>query len=113
MPRAKRVPSTPARRQFESLWAEVAGKPLEYTLADWDPDAAALVQAILEIVGSGASVFMRPGGGGTTLGIAIWEGDERHPATWFTEHEEVNQWAARIVEVAEARRVAKQNGKGA
>lgn len=113
MPRARRVPSSPARREFESLWSSVAGGPLEYTIVDWDPDTAKFVQALLEILGSGASLFIRPGGGGSTVGIAIWEGDNRHPATWFTEHEELNVWAARVIEHAAAMRAVKQDGKGA
>lgn len=103
MPRAKRVPSSPARQLHERLWAEVAGAPLEYSLADWDPNAAQFLQAVLEIVNTGASVFIRPGSGGRALGIAIWEGDDRYPATWFSEFEELDAWTKRVVEQAEGR----------
>lgn len=102
MPRARRIPSTAGRQAYESLWAQQLGTPLKFTVEDWDPDMATLGQAILEIVATGASVFVRSGQAGASLGIAIWEGDERHPATWFGEPEELNAWSAGILKRAEA-----------
>lgn len=101
MPRAKRVPSSPARREQEFLWASISGGPPELTVRDWDPRTDVLVQALLEVLDTGACVFLRPGNGRQSLGIAIWEGDQRHPATWFSEHEELDVWARQVVEQAE------------
>lgn len=113
MPRAKRVPSTPARIAQDNLWAAITGAAPDYTVADWDPDAAAFLQACLEVAASGSSVFIRSGSGGRSLGIAIWEGDNRYPATWFGEHEELDEWTRRVVAAAELRRGGKPEPNGA
>jgi hypothetical protein len=92
MPRAKGVPSSPGRRVFESQWAAQAGRPLEFDLLDWDPKPNKLFDAVMQVLASGAQVFIKPGSGGRSFGIAIWEGDDRHPATWFYEVEELDAW---------------------
>jgi hypothetical protein len=95
------------------MWAEQTGKPLEVGFLDWDPNTAQFFQAIMEVLASGAQVFLRPGSGGRSIGIAIWEGDDRHPATWFYEWEELDQWTAGVVAKGEAMRARKSGQNGA
>jgi hypothetical protein len=89
------------------MWAALAGGPPEYTLANWDPKSEQLVTALFEILASGSSVFLKPAGSGQSMSIAVWEPDERHPGTWFAEVDELDAWAARVIEMA-----ATRNGKG-
>lgn len=110
MPRAKSVPSSAARQRHESLWYDNFGSPPENHLTSWDPDASRFFEAIAAIAASGATSVIRPGSGGRSLGIAIWEGDDRHPPIWFHEHEELDAWTARILERAEAIK-QKQSGE--
>jgi hypothetical protein len=83
---------------FRSLSTQLGHIP-DYTVADWDPDMQRFGQAILEILASGSVVFMRPGTGGQSFGVAIWEGDERHPAKWLHEQEHVDAWAHAVLEL--------------
>lgn len=100
MPRKRANPVSEARtRQNGLLWA-MGVDFRNATVRDLDLDTAAFTQAILEVVASGASVFLRPGSGGRALGIAIWEGDTRHPATWCGDEGEVEDWAAQVLQRA-------------
>jgi hypothetical protein len=72
-------------------------------VSEWDPKTEALVQALLEIVSSGSTVVLRPGSGGRALGVAIWEGDERHAPMWCYDAEELDHWAARVLAMIEQR----------
>lgn len=95
----------PAAKQEQQklLWLQTGTHEGE-TLADWDPKAQPLVQALLEVLATGATVVLRPGSGGRSFGIAIWEGDVRHAPKWLYDNEEVDQWAESINDIAEARR---------
>lgn len=97
MPRGSGKQVTPVRVEQRRLLFEMVGEHEGESLRQWDPKAGPIVEAILGIAGSGAAIFIRPGSGGRALGIAIWEGDTRHPASWFYEAEELDDWAHRIL----------------
>lgn len=100
MPRARKEDTQTAAKELIKAWWEQTGELPNYKLSDWDPDTAALSQAILELMSSGATVVLRPGSGGRAVGIAIWLGDNRPPAKWFGDHDELNAWTRAIVEAA-------------
>ena len=93
MPRGSGKPVTPAVQQQRRILWEMTGEAEGDGLTQWDPKAVELVEALLGIVSTGAVVMLRPGSGGRALGIAIWEGDTRHPAKWFYETLELDDWA--------------------
>lgn len=104
MPRANQQGGqrTPAQDQRHLLW-EMTGTTPGETLDTWDPKAELLVSAILTVIASGATLVIRPGSGGRTIGLAIWEGDHRHPPTWVYEAEELDNWSVGIMAVAAGR----------
>lgn len=94
MPRPTKVSDSPkAREQKQLLWQQT-GSMDNSELASWDPKQVDVVQAILEVLSTGVSIYIRPGSGGRALGIAIWEGDVRHPAKWLYTAEELDEWAS-------------------
>jgi len=97
MPRGSGKQATPAVQAQRRLLFELVGEHEGEGLRQWDPKAVPLVEAILGIVSTGAAVFIRPGSGGRALGIAIWEGDTRHPAKWLYEVQELDDWALIIL----------------
>lgn len=97
MPRGSERKVTPAvADQRKVLW-EMTGSHEGDGLRQWDPKAVTVLEALLGIVSTNAVVMLRPGSGGRALGIAIWEGDVRHPATWFYETSELDEWALKIL----------------
>lgn len=97
--------SQPAAKseQARLLWA-IGGVRNEPTVDDWDCKTDLVVEALLAVVASGATVVLRPGSGGRSVGIAIWEGDERHAPTWCYDSEEVDNWASKVTSMAKARK---------
>ena len=87
---------TPKQEQNKLLWAQL-GSVYEPAVNEWDPNAEVLVSALLEVVKSGATLVLRPGSGGRSIGIAIWEGDVRHPPIWIYETEELDSWAIKVM----------------
>jgi len=81
------------------IWNQGGGRN-EPPISDWDPKPEPWAQAILEIVASGCTVVFRPGSGNRSMGIAIWEGDARHPAKWVYDSVELDEWASEIVDQA-------------
>jgi hypothetical protein len=79
------------------MWG-IFGKGSVISVASWDPKQVALVEAVLEIVASGATVVFRPGSGGGSIGVAIWEGDTRWPAVWCYTSEDLDSWADGVLE---------------
>jgi hypothetical protein len=73
-------------------------------LTDWDPKEGMLVEALLEVLASGATVVLRPGSGARSIGLAIWEGDARHAPEWCYEASEIDDWARGILAVVAGRR---------
>lgn len=105
MPRAKSTTESREKlSQNGALWGTF-GKSAVIQVASWDPKQEPLVQAILEVLTTGATVVIRPGSGGGSLGIAIWEGDNRWPPRWCYDSTDVDAWAdevlARVVPVAQ------------
>ncbi len=93
MPRGSSKPVNSAVvEQRKVLW-EMSGEVEGNSLRQWDPKLEDLVEALLGIVSTGAVVMMRPGSGGRALGVAIWEGDVRHPVKWFYEASELDDWS--------------------
>lgn len=89
-------PTEQQRDQAKLMWAMNPGG--DWTgVANWEPRGEEFTEAVLQVLASGAAIMIRPGSGGRALGIAIWEGDTRHPATWCYDDEEVNMWAAEII----------------
>lgn len=98
---------TAKQDQQKLLWLQT-GEHQGVTLADWDPKPEPFVQALLEVLATGATVVLRPGSGGRSFGIAIWEGDVRHAPKWLYDNEEVDDWASWVNEHA-----ALRNGQAA
>lgn len=67
------------------------------TILNWEPRTDEFWQALQEVLASGAAVFIRQGSGGRSVGIAIWDGDDRMPARWCFDDEEINMWSAEII----------------
>lgn len=106
MPRkpANNQPTTKSE-QRRLMWGQVgAGTAPE--LASWDPKGDQLVEALLAIVATGATVVIRPGSGARSIGIGIWEGDERWPPTWLYDTEEVDQWSWKIIQRVKSQEAA-------
>jgi hypothetical protein len=80
--------------------------PSAGSLSDWDADTAVVTQALLEIVSTGSTVVVRPGSGGRSLGVSIWEGDTRHPPKWLYDSEELTAWAQGICDISQRRKEA-------
>jgi len=103
MPRKAPTPAEAAATgQRNILWG-MGHDPAARALTNWDPDTARLVQAILLVVESGATLVIRPGSGSRSIGVAIWEGDMRHPPTWVYDEDELNTWAQRIGDISQGR----------
>jgi hypothetical protein len=99
MPREKKPEAVlSADSIFATIMDQLGGVP-DYTCADWDPDMQAFGQAILEVVAKGGTLFVRSGSGGQSVGIAIWEGDTRHPAKWLQDADGINAWAQAVLAV--------------
>lgn len=98
MPPRRSPKDSPEKQAFNQLmWAQSPNG--EWSgVSSWEPRGEELAQALLEVLASGSAIFIRPGSGGRAIGIAIWEGDTKHPATWCYDDEEVNMWAAGILQ---------------
>jgi hypothetical protein len=90
MPRGSGKQTTPAIVEQRRILWEMTGENEGDGLRQWDPKAVEVLDALLGIVSTGAVVLLRPGSGGRALGIAIWEGDVRHPAKWCYESSELD-----------------------
>lgn len=104
MERGKAVPRpksgnqpTAKSEQARLLWGSGGGRHTP-TLSEWDPKPDPFVQAILEVLSSGATLVLRPGSGGRSFGVAIWEGDDRHPPRWLYDNDEVDDWAMWVLD---------------
>lgn len=100
MPRAAKPNTQAAAKELIQAWWAQTGELPNYKLADWDPDTAAMCQMVLEVLSSGGTVVFRPGSGGRAIGVAIWAGDNRPPAKWFSDHDELNEYTRAIVSAA-------------
>lgn len=103
MPRQKKDPVLDAQSIFSTIMSQLGGVP-DYTCADWDPDMQDFGQAVLEVVAKGGTLFIRSGSGGQSVGIAIWEGDTRHPAKWLQDADGINEWARAVLAVTKQKR---------
>lgn len=113
MPRGKKeVPGEREQRDQNALWWAQTGKRLEHPLHGWDCDTAVVLQAILELLSAGNTVCIRPGSGGESLGIAIWEPVNKRPYVWFGADVELDDWARGLTQAAAAYR-AKLEGNEA
>lgn len=81
------------------MWG-IPGADTVPAVDSWDPKTDVLADALLAIVASGATVVLRPGSGGRSIGVAIWEGDFRHPPTWLYDSEEMDNWGQAILRAA-------------
>jgi hypothetical protein len=96
MPRGSSRQVTPAVQEQRRLLFSMVGTVEGDSLRQWDPKAQAFVEAFLAVLSTGAAIFARPGSGGRAIGIAIWEGDTRHPAKWLYEASELDDWSQLI-----------------
>lgn len=99
MPRGSSGNVTPAKREQRRLLFEMVGEHQGESLTQWDPKAEMFLEAVLGVLSTGSALFIRPGSGGRAIGLAIWEGDTRHPAKWCYEAEELDDWAQAIRKV--------------
>lgn len=97
MPRGSGSRVTPVVQEQRRLLFDMVGQHEGEHLRQWDPKCGPLVEALLGIVDTGAVVLLRQGSGGRALGVAIWEGDVRHPAKWVYEAAELDEWAQVIL----------------
>jgi hypothetical protein len=97
MPRGSGKQATPVQQEQRRLLWAMTGQVDGEGLRQWDPKSADFVEAVLDVLSTGAAVFMRPGSGGRAIGIAIWEGDTRHPAKWLYEASELDEWSRLIL----------------
>lgn len=97
MPRGSSKQATPAVVDQRRILWEMTGENEGDGLRQWDAKSGDVLDALLGIVSTGAVVLLRPGSGGRALGIAIWEGDVRHPAKWLYESAELDDWARLIL----------------
>lgn len=93
-PAASKPKAVTEERQL--IWAQF-GAYNHATVGDFDPKNDPLVEALLYVVSTGATLVLRPGSGGRSLGIAIWEGDYRGAPQWLYDSEEVDNWAATVL----------------
>lgn len=98
MPRGTKPKESPVKLEQNALMWATFGKGAKIQLASWDCKQVAVLQAVLEVLTTGSTVVFRPGSGGGSLGVAIWEGDHRHPPTWCYTSEELDEWADGILE---------------
>lgn len=108
MPRGKAGQESKQKLMANKYSWDIMGEPVSNSVGGWDLKTDTFAAALLEIVGSGATVVLRPGTGGRSLGIAIWDGDVRYAPTWCHAEEEADAWAARVI-----RSVQEQNGVAA
>jgi hypothetical protein len=105
MPRAKGGRETAAKlAQNGALWGDYGTRDV-YELTGWDFKQEPFIEALLEVLSSGATVVFRPGSGGRSIGIAIWEGDIRHAPMWCYGSEEIDRWAEDVIRRVEGMRV--------
>jgi hypothetical protein len=104
MPRSNKGQQQNAAAEQRALLWGMNGAAVLPTVAEWDPKTEPLVQAILQVVSSGATIVFRPGSGGRAMGVAIWEGDVRHSPTWVYDAEELDTWAEKVNLIATQRR---------
>lgn len=97
MPRGSGRQTTPVQLEQRRLLFEMLGGHEGDGLRQWDPKAGPFTEALLGILSTGAAVFLRPGSGGRAIGVAIWEGDTRHPAKWVYESGELDDWSLLIL----------------
>ncbi len=103
MPRGRQDGASSAKaEQARLLWLDT-GQRADPLLREWDPKTEPLVSALLEILSTGCAVMLRVGSGGRSVGIQIYEGDHKHPATWVYDTEELDVWADRINRSVRAR----------
>lgn len=89
---------TPKSEQQRSIYLDF-GEVYSSSLRDWDPKQVQFVEAILEVLSSGATIVMRPGSGGRSIGIAIWAGEDRGAPRWCYDSEEIDEWTGRVLEI--------------
>lgn len=107
--RAKKETTTVPKAAIEQWWQQT-GTQYEYRLSEWDPDTAVVVQAILELLEDGLTVVLRPGSGGRAIGMAVWQGENRPPAKWFGDQDEMNAYCGIIAQAAVARKKKQPEG---
>jgi len=98
MPGRRSPKETPARSaQNQLLWAQDPSGSFA-GVGNWEPRGEEFTEALLQVLETGSAILLRPGSGGRAIGIAIWEGDTKHPATWCYDDEELNMWAKGILD---------------
>lgn len=102
MPRGSGKLVPPAIQEQRRLLWSMMGQQDGESLRQWDPKAQDLVEALLAVLSTGAALFIRTGSGGRAIGVAIWEGDVRHPAKWLYEASELDDWSRLILKTIQS-----------
>lgn len=99
MPGGRKPARNPHEKELAHLIYLQTGSVPDYLIPTWEPRYQEFVDALLEILGQGHTLVLRPGSGGRALGIAIWNGDSRPPAKWFYDQDELDAWADMVLAI--------------
>lgn len=107
MPRAKKIPTTPAKEQFEQDLFDISGTVWEATVADWDPKPEPLAEFVIEVLMAGEFLTFRTGQGGKSVGLQIWTWERKRDYIWFHETEELDAYVSEMIAKMKAARAAR------
>ena len=105
MPRSAKPKESPEKLAQNGLVWAMMGTKEKVPVTSWDPKQVQLVQAFLEVLASGCTVVLRPGKGGQSVGVAIWEKFAQGDPEWCNTSDELDAWADGILTAAEVMRL--------
>ena len=97
MPRGKMGQQPTAKSEQSRLLFLQTGTRFEPALTQFDFDTQRFAEAVLLLMAEGATVVCRPGSGGRSFGVAVWQNDVRYAPKWLYDDEEVNEWSDLII----------------
>lgn len=97
MPRKGMGQQPTPKSELSRLLFLQTGQRYDYALTQFDFDTATFAEALLLLMAEGATVVCRPGSGGRSFGVAVWQNDVRYAPKWLYDDEEVNDWSNLII----------------